>query len=385
MKIALSILGRFHFFNLAEQLEKRGNLSQLITSYPKFVVTRFGIPREKISSRPMKEVLQRTWGVLPSFLKELYNPQYFFHNVFDRDSCHALRTADILVAGPSVYRYTMREAKRRGMTVIVENGSSHSRYATQIICEEYDRFGIAPPPILVSDPRAIEDDLRAYEEMDYISVPSLFAKRSFLNEGVPERKLIHVPYGIDLKEFYPKPKKDNVFRVIYVGAMTLSKGVHYLLRAFAELNLSNSELLLVGSSRSGDIEPFFKKYEGKFHWIGHVPQRELQHHYSQSSVFAICSIQEGLAMVQLQAMACGLPIIATTNTGAEDVVREGVDGFIIPIRDVEALKSKILFFYENPEACTRMGEAARERVSSGFTWDDYGDRIVAEYRRVLGK
>ena len=67
-------------------------------------------------------------------------------------------------------------------------------------------------------------------------------------------------------------------------------------------------------------------------------------------------------MVQAQAMACGLPVICTTNTGGADLVREGRDGFILPIRDVEAIKEKILYFYENPEACTAMGESARSRV-----------------------
>jgi glycosyltransferase involved in cell wall biosynthesis len=383
MKIALSIPGRFHFFNLASELEKRGHLAELITSRPKFEAVRYGIPRRKISSHPLKEILQWLWQRLPFPHKEVFgNPQYALHQIFDCASARALRDADILVASPSLYRHTMREAKWRGMMVIVDAGSSHSDYATRIVREEYERFGVTPPPFLLSDERMLDGDRRAFAEMDYIAVPSLFAKRSFISEGIPKEKLIHVPYGTDLEEFCPEPKKDNVFRVIYAGAMTLPKGVHYLLRAFTELNLPNSELLLVGSC-ADEMKPFFKKYEGKFRWVDHVRQRELRHYYSQSSVFAIASIQEGLAMVQLQAMACGLPVIATTNTGAEDVVREGVDGFILPIRDVDALKSKILFYYRNPEARARMGATARERVASGFTWDDYGDRIVAEYQRVL--
>ena len=87
-------------------------------------------------------------------------------------------------------------------------------------------------------------------------------------------------------------------------------------------------------------------------------------------------------MVQPQAMACGLPLITTTNTGGEDIVRTGVDGFVIPIRDVEAIKEKILFLYENHDARLAMGQAARERVVSGFSWDDYGERIAAVYQRV---
>ena len=82
-------------------------------------------------------------------------------------------------------------------------------------------------------------------------------------------------------------------------------------------------------------------------------------------------------------MACGLPVICTTNTGGEDIVRDGIDGFIIPIRDVEALKEKLIYLYENPDICKAMGQSAKERVSKGFSWDDYRERMVKEYERIL--
>jgi len=88
-------------------------------------------------------------------------------------------------------------------------------------------------------------------------------------------------------------------------------------------------------------------------------------------------------MVQPQAMACGLPVIATTNTGAEDIIRDGKDGFVIPIRDVEKLKEKLIYLYENPEICRKIGESAKQRVSQGFTWDDYGDKIINIYENIL--
>jgi len=189
-----------------------------------------------------------------------------------------------------------------------------------------------------------------------------------------------------------------------------------LLQAFSELNLPNSELLLIGSIND-EIKPFFRKYgvryrgstsqtltsireeveprkikkntrtpkNSKITYIGHIPQRELYKYYSQGSVFAIMSIEEGLAMVQPQAMACGLPVICTTNTGGEDIVRDGKDGFVIPIRDVEKLKEKLVYLYENPEICWKMGESAKQRVSQGFTWDDYGDKIIKLYADILNR
>ena len=381
VKVAISVPGRFWLFNLAQQLLKRGYLEQLITSYPKFEVKKYGIPKEKVSSVLIKEILFRGWHSLPRFLRNAYNPQYFIQQTFDYFACKALRKADIVAGGSSAFLKTLRKAKKLGAITIVEHGSSHIIYQTKILKEEYEKFGLKP---IVAHPKIIEKELEEYKEADYIAIPSLFVKRTFLEKGIPESKIIHVPYGVDLSSFKQIPKKDNKFRVIFAGGMTLRKGVHYLLRAFLELKLPNSELLLMGSIND-EIKPFFKKYEGSFRHIGHIPQNELYKYYSQGSVFAIMSIEEGLAMVQPQAMACGLPVICTTNTGGEDIVRNGKDGFVIPIRDTEKLKEKLIYLYEKPEICEQMSQSAKARVSGGFTWDDYGSKIIAEYKRILAR
>ena len=87
-------------------------------------------------------------------------------------------------------------------------------------------------------------------------------------------------------------------------------------------------------------------------------------------------------MVQAEAMACGLPVICSTNTGGEDIIRDGIDGFVVPVRDVEALKEKILYLYEHEEERREMGRNALERAK-GFTWDRYGERVVEAYKRIL--
>ena len=88
-------------------------------------------------------------------------------------------------------------------------------------------------------------------------------------------------------------------------------------------------------------------------------------------------------MVQPQAMACGLAVICTTNTGGQDLIREGSEGFIINIRDVNGLKDKLVYLHDNPDIAKAMGEAAKNRVSKGFSWDDYGQRIVDAYKKCL--
>lgn len=379
MQTIISVGGRFHAFDLASQLIKHDSLARLITSYPKFEVIKYGIPREKTKSVLLKEILERGWHGLPYLSNLLGNPQYFISETYDKMAASFLTEADIFTGWSSFSLHTLRKARRMGMKIVIDHGSSHIQHQDIILREEYSLHGITP---VLAHPKIIEKELKEYEEADYVSIPSLFVKKTFLDKGFPENKLIHVPYGVDLTRFKQIAKNDNIFRVIFAGGMTLRKGVQYILQAMSELNLPNSELMLIGSMND-EMRPFFDKYEGDYKWVGHVRQSELYKYYSQGSVFVMMSVEEGLSLVQPQAMACGLPIIATTNTGAEDVVRDGVDGFIIPIRDIETLKKKIIYLYENKEKREQMAQSAKTRVSRGFTWDDYGENIMTAYKKII--
>ncbi len=188
-------------------------------------------------------------------------------------------------------------------------------------------------------------------------MPSTFAYKSFIEKGVPPEKLVKIPYGVDLNLFRPFPKEDDIFRVIYVGALTLRKGVQYLLESVASLKHTKIELWLIGSL-SPEVRPIMTKYNGIYQYFGVIPRSELAKYYSQASVFVIASVEEGLALVQAQAMACGIPVIATVNTGAEDLFTDGMEGFIVPIRNPKAISEKLLYLYENPDICAEMGQAA---------------------------
>jgi glycosyltransferase involved in cell wall biosynthesis len=206
-----------------------------------------------------------------------------------------------------------------------------------------------------------------------------------VNLGFRANKLLVVPVGVDAQQFKPTARHDEKFRVIYCGSLTLRKGVHYLLEAFHELNLADAELWLIGTP-SGEIAPYLKRYGGPHVVVkGAFPQGQLRQQYSQGSVLCAPSIEDGFGMVVSQAMACGLPVICTKNTGAQDLVRESVDGFAVPIRDVDALKERLHFLYSHQAVARQMGEAARQRILGGFTWDHYGERIVSEYSRVIGE
>lgn len=380
MRVTISVGGRFHAFNLAQQLFKRGFLQRLITSYPKFEVKKYGLPKDRVKSVVIKEILERSWRKIA--LGDFYNPEFFIAELYDRLASIQLVPADIFVGFASFALHSIRQAQTTGALTVLERGSSHISFHERMLREEYALQGIKAR--LLSHPKITAKELEEYQETDYISVPSSFAKKTFLDRGLPEEKLIQVPYGVDLSQFQQMPKTDNIFRVIFAGGMCLGKGVHYLLQAFSELNLPGAELLLIGSINE-EIKPYFQKYRGSFRWLGHIKQKDLHKYYSQGSVFVLNSIDDGFGMVIIQAMACGLPVICTTNTGGPDIIREGQDGFILPIRDVETLKEKLVYLYEHPEIGKAMGISAKVRISQGFTWDDYGEKMIEEYKRILAK
>lgn len=381
MNVTLSTKGRFQAFNLAYELQRHGHLCRLLTSLPRSQAAKYGIAPESTRSVVLVEIFDRIWTRLPRTVTRFYSPQYDLCEAYDSWASTRIPTdTQIFVGWSSFALRSMRVAKTWGARTVIERGSSHMLYQRRILSEEFARFGITLP----IDVKVEEKALREYEEADYISIPSSYVRDTFLEFGIPQAKLIQVPYGVNLEQFTAAPKPDDVFRVLFCGGLTIRKGVHYLLQAFSELRLKNAELLLVGTL-SDEIVPFLARYRADNIVHEHpVPFDQLPKIYSRASVFCLPSLEEGLALVQAQAMACGLPVICSENTGGRDIVRDGIDGYVVPIRDVNALKERILYFFDNPAKCAELGASARERVRSGFSWADYGENMIASYRRILG-
>jgi len=276
---------------------------------------------------------------------------------------------------------SQRAAKRKYRAVAVcDHGSTHILHQTRVVEEEHARWDIPFRPLFAK--QFIERELEEYEEADIILVPSSIALRSFLEQGIQPSKVRKLPYGVDLELFRPTEKEDPVFRVIYVGVLSLRKGLPYLLEALAPLRLPNFEVWLVGQV-DDQVRPLLRKYEGSYRLFGYVARSQLFRYYNQASVFVIASVEEGLATVQAQAMACGLPVIATECTGAQDLFSDGIEGFIVPARDTEAIREKVLHLYHHPELRELMGRAALQRVRQLRGWDSYGEALMGIYREVI--
>jgi alpha-maltose-1-phosphate synthase len=376
--VCVSSLGQFHMFELAQQLQQRRLLRRLYTATPRFLVR--SLPKQRVRAFP--------WVYAPAKLLHRYGAP----NLGARLNFRAATTFDNWVARSlalepcRIFHFlssfgvrSHADARRRfGAVTICDRGSSHIAYQDDILREEFARWGRPYEPI---DPRVVERELAEYASADYILVPSSFSERSFIERGIPRSKLRRAAYGADLSLFHGAPKLHDKFRVIYVGALTLRKGIPYLLEAVSRLQ-PHVELDLVGPA-SEEIRPFLAKYEGSFRYLGAKPKSELREHYSNASVFVLASIEEGLALVMAQAMACGLPVIATENTGAADLFDHGVEGFIVPIRSAKAIQERLEFLLANPQQLHKMSAAALKRVQSLGGWDSYGDAVEKLYVEAL--
>lgn len=118
--------------------------------------------------------------------------------------------------------------------------------------------------------------------------------------------------------------------------------------------------------------------------VGAVPEAKMAKFMSSSHVMVLPSIEEGLALVQGQALACGCPLISSTHTGAEDLFSDGVEGFLVPIRSAEAIRERLQELAEDPSLQQRMSEAALARVRHLGGWKDYGDAWGELLERLIG-
>jgi starch synthase len=165
--------------------------------------------------------------------------------------------------------------------------------------------------------------------------------------------------------------------VLFVGHLSQRKGIGYLLEAFRSLKLPNAELVLMGGLAGGGQG--LAKYRDSFRHVAPVPHAELPEYYQQADIFVLPSLYEGSALVIYEALASGLPVITTPNSGS--VVRDGMEGFVVPIRDARAVAEKIARLYEDRALCQATGAQARRRAEE-FPWSAYRRRL-AEFIRPL--
>lgn len=267
---------------------------------------------------------------------------------------------------------TFRACREKGIIAVLDQTIGHITSGVKIL-EEESRLQpeFADTLVVDSSDRLIKLCVEEALAADKILVASEYVKESLIRIGVANDKIFVNPYGVDTQRFFPAQKAiTGIFRILFVGAIGQRKGIKYLLEAFKRLNLPDAELLLVGGILGSGIG--LQPYEGLFKHITNIPHHEVHTVFQNADLFVYPSLHEGSALGIYEAMASGLPVITTPNAGS--IVRDGKDGFIVPIRNIEALMEKILLLHQNKELRDEMGRQARKRAES-FTWKAYYERL----------
>lgn len=378
--------GKFHSLSLASALDKQGRLVKLFTVYysqKNRWVARW-VRREDREPITLSRVQTNVWSELPVRLGRRLPvldryAEYLKATWLDRWVAARLvhETADVFIGWSNSSLESLAAAKSRGMRTVVTRGSAHISYQTQILAMEYAKRGLS-----YQAPYGIEErELAEYRLADYIRIPSTYVRQTFVERGVPESKLIQFPYAADLKHFRAHSREPSpAFRVLLLNATTIQKGFYYAVDLIAELNrrrLETIEFWFIGDV-DAVVQPALQELltaHENVRSYGRINHYELARWISQCDVAVFPTIQEGFANTLPQTMACGVPVIATVNSGAGDVVNDGSEGFIVPIMDSDALVQKVLWCWEHREQCREMGRAAAAR-SQRRTWDDMVTELV---------
>lgn len=394
--------GKQHSFQTAIAMEKKGFLKYYVTSVynKKGSLTRFlerhvnGDLKKKLKNRccnilPDYKVKQinELLVVITLFLNRFPLVQYFTENwnylvesLFYKRLMPFVKKVnpDALIIYNGSSKKHLSILSKTNIVTFMDMSIAKREYIHDILQNEINETGlneIKKMHMSYWDSKMIKSDIEGCNMVDYFLVPSNFVKKSLVDNGVPTNKIIKVPYGVDIDKFtfIPRIKTDDILKLIYVGNISYRKGSHRLLNVVSKLK--GVELYLAGTYDDNSF--LYKDYKEfkHIHFLGFVTRDKLNELYNMCDVFVLPSLCEGMAMVGLEAMATGLPLICTFNTGVNDVVEDGVNGFVYKANDNDRLREKIVWFRENQDKIPTMAQNART-TSLNYSWEIYYKNVV---------
>jgi glycosyltransferase involved in cell wall biosynthesis len=266
-------------------------------------------------------------------------------------------------------------AKRLGLKTVTEQSIAPREITFRILAEEYDRFPGWEARIPNAEAIAV---LTAREREEWALSDVILCGSEFVAKGIgecggPLTRCAIVPYGVDARFAgdAPRLRRATRLRVLTVGEVGLRKGSQYVLEAARKLGPS-AEFRMVGQSRLRDEA--VRTLSDHLHLCGPIPRAEIQRQYEWADVFLLPSLCEGSATVVYEALSAGLPVICTFNTGS--VVCDGVEGYIVPIRNSDAIVEKLLHLANSPSVLSEMSARAIVRAKQ-FSLTAYRDRLLA--------
>lgn len=263
--------------------------------------------------------------------------------------------------------------RRRGALVVCDVRSAHPRAQIAAVAPFLAAHGLTyrlPEGGIVS---RLE---RAFARADLLVCNSEYTRRTYLDQGLPEDRVVSVGLGCDPEAFHPAAAPPERFTVLFIGRERHAKGVLEL--AEAARSLAPDSRLWLSGYPDPVTEQALAGVRAEVRFLGPVPPNRMPGLYRESSVLTLPSYSEGFGMVVLEAMASGLPVLVSDRVGASGLVRDGLAGTVVPAGDAEALAAALGDLEADPGLGRRLGSAGRE-VARANPWEAYGERLVRTY------
>jgi glycosyltransferase involved in cell wall biosynthesis len=300
---------------------------------------------------------------------------------------HVAKKVACFAPGP-VYCYedgaleTFRAAKKVHSKCLYDLPIGYWRSAHSLFIEESQLQQEWAPTLsgLSDSSRKLERKDEELRLADRIFVASTFTRRTLEQCPFPIAPISVVPYGADIgicSSPQKTTKPSDPLRILFVGGLGQRKGLSYLLEAIKTLGPS-VHLTLIGRKSVDSCRPLDMATD-THRWIPSLPHEDILREMRNHDVFVFPSLFEGFGLVITEALSQGLPVITTPNTCGPDVISEGVDGFIIPIRDSEAIAEKIELLLRDRNLLAAMREAAQEKARQ-LTWANYRARLISDIK-----
>ena len=388
--------GKQHAYRHALAVEQAGSLDLFITSgyyKPNWFPDRLASSIKRIDrvmrrrfqeGLPVEKVVRRWRYELPELIaRYAFGPGRFAENcMFRRDAAfdrwvarNWVRDCDIYWGFQGSCLESLNAARQRGITAIAEFAIAHVTSAIELLSEEAAKHPEWASTISnFSFPGWYRERLEQEPHAaDYCVAASQFTVRSLEQADVDPRRILLLPLGADLEEFrFARRSSEGSFRILFVGGVGQRKGVKYLLQAFERIRGRGVELTLAGPLPA-DMRPL-TPYEGLVRLTGRLDQAAIVREMHAAHVLVLPSVFEGFGLVIAEAMATGMPVIASTHSAGPDIIREGIDGYVVEPDDVERLADRLERIRSARAAAIEMGAAAARRARE-FSWDAHANRL----------
>lgn len=263
---------------------------------------------------------------------------------------HGLGSADVVWGFGATGNELLNIAGKMGLRCVMEQMSNPLPIERELTIAEHRRWKRWLPVNQPPSGGFVRDERHAigWDLADRVIAGSQFVADGLVSQGVDRSKVRVVPYGVDLERFTwiarARVSPGRPLRLLFVGQVSVMKGVPYLLQALKALGPESVEARFVGNVALDSNR--LDEFRAVARFLGPIPRSSVLEQYHWADVFCFPSITEGSAAVTYEALATGLPVITTPNAGS--IVRDGVDGFIVPIRSPDKLAEALQRYLDDP-------------------------------------